>query len=187
MEQGTCTWPEGCDAIVFIRKWQLCRAHYMRARKQGLTATGSDFHRISDPNPEGWRGTCSICGPDTPIRLHSDGITHVCLNLHSSYTASDGNQRKHLYGLDADTVKAMFVLARWRCEICSDGVTLTTGHIDHDHACCPGRKTCGKCVRGILCARCNSLLTRERDNPALLRAAVRYLERAYHVPGSLTP
>jgi hypothetical protein len=32
-------------------------------------------------------------------------------------------------------------------------------HIDHDHDCCPGSYTCGKCVRGVLCAPCNRTLT----------------------------
>lgn len=27
--------------------------------------------------------------------------------------------------------------------------------VDHDHQCCPGRDSCGKCVRGILCKKCN--------------------------------
>jgi hypothetical protein len=31
-------------------------------------------------------------------------------------------------------------------------------HIDHDHQCCEGKKSCGKCVRGALCHRHNMTL-----------------------------
>lgn len=30
--------------------------------------------------------------------------------------------------------------------------------VDHDHSCCPGQKTCGKCTRGLLCNNCNTLI-----------------------------
>lgn len=31
-------------------------------------------------------------------------------------------------------------------------------HVDHDHSCCTGPKTCGKCIRGLLCSHCNRKL-----------------------------
>jgi hypothetical protein len=51
--------------------------------------------------------------------------------------------------------------------------------VDHDHRCCPGRKkSCGKCIRGLLCASCNHALGEAKDNPAILREMANYIERA---------
>jgi hypothetical protein len=30
--------------------------------------------------------------------------------------------------------------------------------IDHDHSCCPDKRGCKRCIRGLLCADCNMLL-----------------------------
>lgn len=37
--------------------------------------------------------------------------------------------------------------------------------VDHDHSCCPGKTSCGRCVRGLLCGPCNDHMGYLRDNP----------------------
>jgi hypothetical protein len=49
--------------------------------------------------------------------------------------------------------------------------------IDHDHACCPGAKSCGKCVRGVLCPRCNRALGMLDDDPIRIEKAAEYLRK----------
>jgi hypothetical protein len=70
------------------------------------------------------------------------------------------------------------------CQICHAQPTERNLHVDHDHACCPSNKSCGKCVRGIVCARCNHLIGKYEnnlmrpDNP-MKDKVIKYLE-AFH-------
>lgn len=67
------------------------------------------------------------------------------------------------------------------CDICEEPFNRDRDRqvvVDHDHTCCPGNKSCGKCVRGVLCPKCNWGLGHFRDNPAYLRAAANYLEES---------
>lgn len=48
---------------------------------------------------------------------------------------------------------------------------------DHDHTCCKGSKACGKCVRGLLCLKCNVAIAMMADDPELLRKAAMYLKK----------
>jgi Recombination endonuclease VII len=43
-----------------------------------------------------------------------------------------------------------------KCKLC--GKTPKKFVVDHDHECCPNRVSCGKCIRGLLCASCNAML-----------------------------
>jgi len=62
------------------------------------------------------------------------------------------------------------------CAICrvAKGVSKNLA-VDHDHACCIGPTSCGRCVRGLLCSTCNDILAHFRDNPVALERAADYL------------
>ena len=55
---------------------------------------------------------------------------------------------------------------------CHGGVRLA---VDHDHTCCPGKKSCGACVRGLLCADCNRAIGLLKDSSELAERAAKYL------------
>lgn len=67
-----------------------------------------------------------------------------------------------------------------KCAICktSDIGRNSRFDIDHDHYCCPGRKSCGECVRGLLCSSCNSILAVFGDDFERIRSAIEYLSVA---------
>ena len=62
------------------------------------------------------------------------------------------------------------------CAICGKKPNHRRLHVDHDHACCPPKKSCGKCVRGLLCDYCNTRL-RAMEDPVWFSAAQTYLAK----------
>lgn len=62
------------------------------------------------------------------------------------------------------------------CVICKASGPGVEWHIDHDHKCCPGgnRRKCGQCIRGLLCADCNTLLGRVENDPVRFTALLQY-------------
>lgn len=63
------------------------------------------------------------------------------------------------------------------CAICCGNNDGRAFNVDHDHSCCPGDVSCGKCVRGLLCGLCNRGIGMLGDDATRLRAAADYLER----------
>lgn len=81
------------------------------------------------------------------------------------------------YNITYEQYWAIYEAQGGRCYICrrANG-TRRKLSVDHDHSCCPGSKSCGKCVRGLLCRSCNrNVLGHLRDDPAALQRAIDYL------------
>jgi hypothetical protein len=85
-------------------------------------------------------------------------------------------QRRVRYGVDDATWQQMLADQEGACAVCRAPFGNETPRIDHDHACCPGRGSCGRCVRALLCDRCNLGIGRFGDDAALMRAAADYID-----------
>lgn len=184
----TCTYGE-CDRPYYGNG--LCHAHYQRQRN------GRDMdkpiRKLSRP-PKGcsapgckkvhWaKGYCNThydrlrSGQpmDEPVRPR--GRISVCTlpgcdDLHA--TVGYCKRHAHLrlpYNLSQEQ---MLAVEGRECQICG---STQNPSIDHDHGCCPGDKTCGDCIRDVLCRSCNMGLGQLRDDPNLLKAAIDYLAR----------
>jgi hypothetical protein len=87
------------------------------------------------------------------------------------------DKKSHLwthYRLTLEDFTEMHSLQKGKCLICKRGKKLI---VDHDHACCPGKISCGNCVRGLICFRCNSLLGLAQDSKEILSAAIKYIQK----------
>ena len=138
--------------------------------------------------------TCSKCGQTKPLdsfykaKGYRDGRRGTCKECARAYlrdwrsTYPDrarASKIKHMYGVTADEYAAILREQGGGCAVCGKTPEENGGNlaVDHDHSCCPGRRSCGKCVRGLLCGTCNSGIGYLQDSTELLLAAVAYLRR----------
>lgn len=61
------------------------------------------------------------------------------------------------------------------CAICFRPPGKTRLSVDHDHSCCPGIGSCGRCIRGLLHRTCNTGIALLHDDPEILARAAQYL------------
>lgn len=169
--------PQRCD---------LCRAAAIRQR---------DRARRPGNTTEPRRGQCVDCGGVTFSHPHKGKVATVCSpcrivrdaeatrrwaarnpeGLKAAYRRA--NLKSH-FGLSELQLAEMVAAQGSRCRICESDEPGGAGRwaIDHDHSCCPGKKTCGQCIRGLLCTSCNMGLGQFRDDPEVLRRAADYIE-----------
>lgn len=129
----------------------------------------SDFWKTKN-NKDGLQGRCKPCHK-TQVASYYDRITHRNRQLWLRYKVTP------------ERYEQMLVSQGGKCAVC--GSTRASSkkpdmwNVDHDHSCCPGDKTCGKCVRGLLCAGCNTRLgmLESESGRAWFKNMRNYLER----------
>lgn len=88
------------------------------------------------------------------------------------------SQLRIKYGISLDKLNELIYDQGGKCFLCKVEFSKKWDErpaIDHDHSCCSGAKTCGKCIRKILCIRCNAWLGRFENNPKMFLEAFNYL------------
>lgn len=89
---------------------------------------------------------------------------------------------KHLrnrYNITLDQYNQMLSDQNGQCALCGTNEPGGRGtwHIDHNHSCCPkAGRSCGRCIRGLLCQNCNTGLGHFRDNAQALARASLYVQ-----------
>lgn len=158
----------------------LCTGHYAQ-EQLGKPLTPLKQLGHSWARDDVGRKFCTRCLDWLPVAefgkeaKREDGLSHYCKRCVRNY------RLQCVYGVTIDQYEAMFAAQRGKCGICKtadlDG-RIRHFHVDHDHACCPGRKSCGRCVRGLLCPDCNLVLGIFTDDIARFEAAIDYLKGA---------
>lgn len=130
---------------------------------------------------------CARCGELKPIEDYSTGGTVYCRDCFNEWrrghlTPEDHRRRMlwHKYRLTPEAFDDLLAQQGNRCALCrSDdpGGGKRMWQVDHDHACCPGARSCGMCIRGLLCQNCNIVLGLFHDVPGRFEAAITYLKR----------
>lgn len=166
------------------RRHGLCDAHSQQIRRgrpltplRAKRAQGASLARDARGYKE-----CRRCGewlPESSFEPHSRSADRLMVHCRKCKQFYWKARMNHL------TPTQLEALVRERGEACGIcGVNVIQGAmalaIDHDHKCCPwSGRSCGKCIRGLLCSNCNTGLGSFKDDVTLLSRAAEYLGSAH--------
>jgi hypothetical protein len=117
-------------------------------------------------------------------RLYSRGHPHR--ESPESRKKSNRKYRISSYGLTQELFDLILQAQQNACGMCHEPFgDRQLIHVDHDHACCRGKnRSCGECIRGLLCHICNIALGHIERRYAMARVyldspPVRLLDAAW--------
>lgn len=142
---------------------------YVRARKKGRP-----------PSPD---SRCKPCTREQQAKYRAANIDFVkaqqAVWRDENREALKRRNFEKNYGITWEQRDAMLASQGGVCAICkSPDPKGRDWHMDHDHACCPTKaRSCGNCLRGLLCGRCNIAIGCFDDDPQVMHAAIEYVSR----------
>jgi hypothetical protein len=151
---------EGCSRKARGRSSEgllVCRSHQRNGVESAVQIRRS-ADQIMFRNEAGEKH-CNRCDswlPESGFLAHRnrpDGLQCYCTRCLSDQPHNlSGTRRRELLALQGGRC------AGPGCAVEFDvhGGPSVTYRIDHDHNCCPGSKSCGRCIRSLLCQGCNA-------------------------------
>jgi hypothetical protein len=138
---------------------------------------------------------CSKCNEKKELMLfakgkrYKDGRRNVCKKCHTAYVTAyyNNNPEKKAaknkmnsvyqnnwirHRISEERYNQLLNLHNGKCHSCKDKMAVS---IDHDHNCCNQARSCGQCVRGVLCNQCNSALGLLQENKKKIQGLLDYI------------
>ena len=124
-----------------------------------------DFHKRSTAK-DGRQSSCKKCNTDQAQLWQKNNPTYYLTRSKRNAIA-----RHHLTEEEYVQLLKRFNGKCWACKEQEQNLG-----IDHDHTCCPGSHSCGRCVRGLLCVQCNTALGLLKDSEDRINSLLRYIK-----------
>lgn len=139
--------------------------------------------------------TCRVCKETKPIdsmvkdRSRKDGVRNICKPCdaqrmrdyfknnpekyeHNKAIPRDSRPNWKRHNISKEIYEKMLGEYDGKCHSCKTNKATV---IDHDHGCCSKARSCGKCVRGLLCNGCNASLGHLKDDLDMINNLMLYL------------
>jgi hypothetical protein len=167
-----------------------CNAKNARIRKSGPIHGPFLIRRCKECNifPQSEEEMKKYFVKDKTLKIGYSNLCKSCNSKRAQNHAKENpemfrkRRRKYAvkqYGISYNQYLNMLKNQNNLCAICKINFNdiSKNPYVDHDHSCCnDSAKSCGSCVRGLLCNRCNTLLGMALDDIMLLESAIKYLK-----------
>jgi len=121
---------------------------------------GVTKHVTEFPKHKRWEnGRHGLCKGCHSRRERQRRLDNPEVFLERRRTIGKASELRRRYGITLEQYAEMVANQNGGCAICGATDPSRRLAVDHDWKCCPGRRSCGGCVRGLLCLKCNTWLS----------------------------